>query len=333
MRILILGGTRFVGRHLVEAALARGHNLTLFNRGQQNPELFPHIEKLHGDRDGDLSVLKGRQWDAVIDTCGYVPRVVRLSADLLANSIQHYTFISSISVYADPLPLHSDETALQGQLADETSEDVGNNYGPLKVLCERVVEQTLPERALIIRPGIIVGPHDPTDRFTYWLRRAAQSGEVLVPGPSDRLVQFIDGRDLAEWIVRLVEAHQLGIYHATGPRESLSMQRLLDECNLVSGGAAHFTWIDEQFLLNADVQPWSTEMPLWAPASQATVYTANCGKALAVGLRYRALADTIRDTLQWAATRTIDIERRAGLSPDKEHQLLQAWHAQLHNHR
>ncbi len=218
MRILILGGTVFVGRHLVEAALARGHEVTLFNRGQHGPDLYPGVEKLRGDRDGGLDALRGRRWDAAIDTCGYVPRIVRASATLLANAVDHYTFISSVSVYPEAHTRHLDEDSPVGALDDESVEDVTpETYGPLKALCEQAAEGAMSGRALTIRPGLIVGPHDPTDRFTYWPRRVAQGGEVLAPGRPERPVQIIDARDLAAWTLQLVASGARGVYNATGP--------------------------------------------------------------------------------------------------------------------
>src|SRR5262245_38592594 len=193
MKLLILGGTVFLGRYLVETALAHGHEVTLFNRGQHNPDLYPDVEKLHGDRDGGLDILRGRRWDAVIDTCGYVPRVVRASAELLAGAVDHYTFISSISAYPSFKAIGNDERPPVGTLADPTVEEVtGESYGPLKALCEQAVEQALPGRTLNIRPGLIVGPYDPSDRFTYWPHRVAQGGEVLAPGRPERHVQVVD---------------------------------------------------------------------------------------------------------------------------------------------
>jgi nucleoside-diphosphate-sugar epimerase len=206
MRLLILGGTAFLGRALVDDALGRGHELTLFNRGKTNPELYPEVERLQGDRDGDLTVLQGKTWDAVIDTSGYVPRVVGQSAELLADAVGHYTFISSISAYADFSQPGADENAAVGKLEDESVEEIdGDTYGPLKVLCEEVVEKRLPGRTLIIRPGLIIGPHDPTDRFTYWPCRVERGGEVLAPGKPEKSVQFIDARDLAAWNLDMVE--------------------------------------------------------------------------------------------------------------------------------
>ena len=206
MNLLVLGGTVFLGRHLVEAALAREHDVTLFNRGINNPDLFPEVERLRGDRDGDLSALEGRRWDAVIDTCGYVPSHVRDSAQLLAGAVDHYTFTSTIGVYADFEKAGIDETAPVSTVADDNLEDLtAESYGPLKAVCERTVEECLPGRTLVVRAGLLVGPNDPLDRFTYWVRRVAQGGEVLAPGRADRQVQIVDARDLSEWIVRMVE--------------------------------------------------------------------------------------------------------------------------------
>ncbi|HZO86929.1 MAG TPA: NAD-dependent epimerase/dehydratase family protein [Chthonomonadaceae bacterium] len=325
MNLLILGGTVFVGRHLVEAALARGHTVTLFNRSQHNPELFPEVEKLRGDRDGDLGALQGRHWDAVLDTCGYVPRIVRASAELLADAVPHYTFISSISVYKDLSIPGMDENAPVGTLEDETTEEItAETYGPLKVLCEQAAEEAMPGRVLTIRPGLIVGPHDPTDRFTYWPHRVAQGGEVLAPGRPEQTVQFIDARDLAEWNIRLIEAGQTGVYNATGPDYPLTMGRLLDECKAVGGSDARFTWASQEFLQQEGVQPW-TELPLWVPEEpdMAGFNAVNCDKAIAAGLTFRPLSDTIRDTLAWDATRPADREWRAGLKPERERELLE----------
>jgi 2'-hydroxyisoflavone reductase len=329
MKLLILGGTVFLGRHLVEAAQARGHEITLFNRGQHNAALFPDVEKLRGDRSGDLSALQGRRWDAVIDTCGFVPRLVRASAELLADAIDHYTFVSSISVYADVSVIGIDESAPVGTLPDETIEEVTDEtYGPLKALCEQAAEQAMPGRVLVVRPGLIVGPHDPTDRFTYWPHRVAQGGEVLAPGQPDRAVQFIDARDLAAWILRMVEARQTGVYNATGPDYLLTMAQVLEECQRQSGSDARFVWLDEQRLLDAGAGPW-IELPLWIPETDEHRGFAaiNCQKAFAVGLAFRPLAETVRDTLAWDATRPPDAERRAGLKPGREAHFLKVCRA------
>ncbi len=326
MHLLIIGGTRFVGRHLVEAALARGHSITLFNRGRSNPDLFPQVEQLRGDRDGDLSALKDRQWDAVIDTCGYVPRIVRKSAEVLANAIDHYTFISSISVYAEDGPIGMSEDGPVARLSDETIETITDQtYGPLKVLCEKAVQQRFVDRALIVRPGLIVGPHDPTDRFTYWPHRIARGGEVLAPGDPHQPVQFIDVRDLGEWIVRMMESRQGGIFNATGPDDTLPMKQLLEACMRVTNSSAHLTWVDEKFLLDASVAAWS-DLPVWVTAQELRFATIDCSRAIAHGLTFRSLATTIRDTLAWEVTRPGDHAWGAGLNREREAQLLRAWH-------
>src|SRR4051794_14737210 len=204
MKLLILGGTIFLGRYLAKAALERGHDLTLFNRSQHNSELYPDVEQLRGDRDGGLDVLRGRRWDAVVDTSGYLPHLVRASAELLADAVEHYTFISSISVYPHFRSLGQDESAPVGTLDDPSVEEItGESYGPLKTLCEQAVEQALPGRTLVVRPGLIVGPHDPSDRFTYWVHRVAQGGELLAPESPNWHTQIIDVRDLADWTLHM----------------------------------------------------------------------------------------------------------------------------------
>jgi 2'-hydroxyisoflavone reductase len=329
MRILILGGTVFVGRHLTEAALAAGHEVTLFNRGQHNPDLYAQVEKLRGNRDGDLEALRGGRWDAVIDPSGYVPRIVRASAELLADAVEHYTFISSLSVYADTTQPGIDETAPVAVMPAglENTEDItGESYGPLKVLAERAVEETLPGRTLVVRPGLIVGPHDPSNRFTYWPVRVAQGGEVLAPDQPSHPVQFIDVRDLAEWIIRLVEGKATGTLNATGPADPLTLGSLLDTCKAITGSGAQFTWVPEAFLLEHKVAPY-TEMPLWVPSEEAGFGRFNVARAIAAGLTYRRLGDTVRDTLAWDRSLPADAERRHGLKPEREAELLAAWHA------
>jgi 2'-hydroxyisoflavone reductase len=338
MKLLILGGTLFLGRYLVEAALARNHEVTLFNRGQHSPELFPNVEKLRGDRDGGLDALRGRRWDAVVDTSGYVPRLVRASAELLADAVEHYTFISSISVYPHFRSVGLDESAPVGTLEDPATEEItGESYGPLKALCEQAVEQALPGRALIVRPGLIVGPHDYSDRFTYCVRRVAQGGKVLAPAHPDWHTQIIDVRDLAEWTLSMAERQQAGVYNATGPEYDLTFGRLLEICRAVTGGDARFTWVSEAFLLEQQVAPWS-ELPLWIPLSDPDMLgfsDVSCAKAIAAGLIFRDLAATVRDTLAWDATRAATAEPparalqpRAGLAPEREQELLRAWHSQ-----
>lgn len=329
MKLLVLGGTVFLGRHMVEAAIAAGHEVTLFTRGQSNPDLFPDVEKLRGNRDGQLEALRGRQWDAVIDTSGFVPRVVRMSATLLAPQTDLYIFISSISAYADPTLVNQAEEAPLARLTEEAadSEDVQTYYGELKALCEVEVQQALPGRACIIRPGLIVGPDDKTDRFTYWPARVARGGEVLAPGRRDRPVQLIDVRDLAAWTLRMAEQKRTGVFNATGPGELLTMEGVLQGCRSAIGSDATFTWIPDAFLAERDAQPWM-EVPLWIPDDGPSgLMQVKIDKALRTGLTFRPLATTVLDTLAWDRQRPADVQRRAGLAIEKEQQLLAAWHA------
>lgn len=327
MRLLILGGTVFLGRHLVEAAQARGHEVTLFNRGEHNPDLFPELEKLRGDRKSDLSALEGRHWDAAIDPSGYVPRVVRASAELLANAVDHYTFISSLSVYADNHLHGVDENGRVATIEDETAEEItGESYGALKALSEQAAEAAMPGRVLNLRPGLIVGRYDPTDRFTYWPYRVSLGGETLAPERPDYTVQVIDARDLAEWNIRMVETGKTGVYNATGPDYQLNLGGLLDTAKAVSSSDAFFTWVSPDFLAEHKVEPWS-EMPLWIPGEEyAGFHTISVQKAIDDGLTFRPLTDTIADTLAWLATRPDDYQWKAGISREREAELLGAWH-------
>ena len=344
MKLLIIGGTRFVGRHLVTSALARNHEITLFNRGTQSSADSLDVETIYGDRNHDLSKLQGRRWDVVVDTCGYLPRTVKASAEALVNSIDRYVFISSQSVYADLSTSGVDETAPLATVTSEQLEEAnaidssrpsgmtyGKMYGGLKVLCEQVAEETLPNRVLTIRPGLIVGPDDYTDRFTYWVVRVARGGEVLAPGRPERFVQFIDVRDLTEWIVRMIEQGGTGIYNANGSANALTMGDVLDECKSVTASDAAFTWVSEEFLLAEKVASW-TEMPLWLPEEAAPdlrgfMYI-NSDKAVRSGLTYRSLSDTIRDTRNWWEANKQNDELKAGINPDKEQMLLSRWHTQ-----
>ncbi len=324
MKILILGGTKFLGRHLVDAALADGHNVTLFNRGKTNPGLFPGVEQLHGDRDGNLDALAKGAWDVVIDTSGYVPRVVRASAELLRARTKKYVFISSISVYADFDVEDIDENYPVGQVDDPTTEDVQAFYGPLKALCEQAVQDVYGDQALIIRPGLIVGPNDPTDRFTYWVRRFGQGGDVLVPGRPQRLQQFIDVRDLAEWTVRAAVSPLTGVFNATGPAERFTMGELVQEIQATVPGAGHPVWVDEEFLAQHEVVEWS-EMPLWIAESHGWLgfEAANIDRAKQAGLTFRPVADTVRDTWAWDKDRAGAMV--AGMDGKREADLLKEW--------
>ena len=331
MRILILGGTRYLGRHLVEAALAAGHDLTLFNRGQSGPGLFPDVEQLRGDRDGDLAALEGRRWDAVVDTSGYVPRIVRASTQLLADMTDHYTFISSISVYRDFAESGIDETYPVAILEDETVEEVsGETYGALKALCEQEVQRALPGRTLILRPGLIVGPHEPTDRFTYWPHRVAQGGEVLAPNGPDLATQVIDARDLAKWNLRLIEsqdAPRAGVYNATGPAAPLGLGQVLDACQMASGSDTTITWVSEDFLLKQDVKYWQ-DLPAVVPEGDpklAGMRRVDVSKAVMAGLTFRPIAQTVQDTLAWDHARPPNVPLKAGLTREREAALLALW--------
>lgn len=336
MKILILGGTKFLGRHLVDAAVARQHEVILFNRGQTNPNLFPELETLFGDRDGNLEALKGRRWDAVIDTSGRVPRIVKASAALLADAVEHYSFLSSVSVYADRSVRGLDEDAPVAQLSDENSEDVAAEYAALKARCELEVTAAMSGRALNVRAGLLVGPYDDTGRFTYWPRRVARGGEVLAPGHPDRQVQFIHARDLADWIVRMAEERRAGTLNATGPARPLTMAQFLEACREVTGSDARFNWVDEDFLLERNVVAF-TELPLWLRKVSEGMLAVNIERALAAGLTFRPLAATIRETLAWHESLSADadeyssrlykVEDKAGLSPEREASLLAEWRA------
>jgi 2'-hydroxyisoflavone reductase len=324
MRLLILGGTVFLGRHVAEQALERGHELTLFNRGRTNAGLFPDAEHLRGDRDGGLAPLEGREFDAVIDTSGYVPRVVRQSAELLSGS-GRYTFISSVSVYDGNGVASSDPDGPVGAIEDETLEEItGESYGPLKALCEQQVERVFGERALVIRPGLIVGPDDPTDRFTYWPVRIADGGAVLAPGDPDVHTQVIDVRDLAAWTLDMTERGMSGRWNAVGPAQPLAMGVLLDRCKAVAGSDASIVWADNALLLDRGFEPW-TDLPLWLGGDPDLEWMdrVDPSPAVAAGLRHRAIDETIADTLAWHRANR-DAPGRAGfrMSREREARLL-----------
>jgi 2'-hydroxyisoflavone reductase len=343
MNLLILGGTIFLGRHVAEAAVARGHRVTLFHRGEHPAEARPGVEVLRGDRDGDLAALRGRTWDAAVDTSAYFPDWVEASAGLLAPSVGTYCFVSSVSVYSDFSREGMTEQSAVSRLSPEQLDQarqiraqgpvraaaLGELYGGLKVLCEDAAERACPGRTLVVRPGLIVGPYDYSNRFTYWVRRVADGGEVLAPGEPRRQVQFVDVRDLAEWMVRLLEDGRTGKLQVTGPAGRLGMGDLLEECRQAVGSGATFTWVPDAFLKQAGVGAW-IEMPLWMEPDPADAgfMSLDCGRALARGLRFRPLADTVRDTLAWDRALPEGTERRAGLSREREAGLLAAWKAQ-----
>lgn len=331
-----------MGRHIAAAALARNHEVTLFNRGKHSSRAPANVETIHGDRNSDLAKLQGRRWDALVDTCGYLPRAVRASAEILSPSVEVYVFISSLSVYADVSRLGIDESAPVAALTSEqlakanqidasgqaSAVTYGAMYGGLKALCEQAAEEVLPGRVLVIRPGLIVGPDDYTDRFTYWVDRVARGGEVLAPGRPDRRLQLIDVRDLSEWIVRMIESKRTGVYNASSPPDSLTMGRVLEGCKTVSMSDASLTWVSDDFLLREKVAAWS-EMPLWLPEETPHLkgfMFINCHKAVSSGLSFRPLNDTIQDTLTWREASCLNEELKAGLDSDKEQGLLRKWH-------
>jgi 2'-hydroxyisoflavone reductase len=344
LRLLVLGGTGLIGPPLVRYAIARGHQVTLFNRGRTNTHLFPDLEKLRGDRSNDLGsieaeVARGRSWDVVIDNTASIPRWVEGSARLLADAAGYYLFTSSISAYADHSRPGMDESAELGtidlkQVAEvrSTADITGENFGPLKALCESSAQHWFPDRCIVVRPGLIVGPGDSSDRFTYWPVRTHRGGEVLAPGNPTDPVQFIDSRDLGEWYVRLAEKGAVGTYNATGPASRLSIAEMLYGIRAITSSEISFTWVDAEFLARNSVEPWS-EMTVWMPPvdEYAGFALVSVDRARAAGLEYRPLADTARDTLDWWSS--LDDERRAapraGLDSDKERDVLRAWHASI----
>jgi nucleoside-diphosphate-sugar epimerase len=323
VRLLILGGTRFVGRHIAQAGLERGWDVTLFNRGLHDAGAFPDAEHRIGDRDGGLQALDEGTWDVVIDTCGYVPRIVRASAELLGPRIGLYVYISSASVYADKSQPGLTEDAPLVELENPASEDVEAHYDGLKAACEQAVLESLNGRAAIVRPGLIVGPHDPTNRFTYWVTRMAGGGEVLAPEPAAQPVQVIDARDLADWALRLAAAGAAGTYNAVG--DVRAMGEVLSTIAAATGGGARLRWIEERRLLAAGLEPWR-DVPLWLapgtdPSYRGFLAMSN-GRAKAAGLQLRPLAETVRDTLDWARREPAPADPPAGLDPDVERRLL-----------
>ncbi|HYW29643.1 MAG TPA: NAD-dependent epimerase/dehydratase family protein [Gaiellales bacterium] len=326
MKLLVIGGTAFLGRHISEQALARGVELTLFHRGQTNPGLFPEAEHVLGDRDGGLEPLRGRRFDAVIDTSGYVPRVVRESAQLLEPSVGHYTFISTVSVYDGNGGAGTEVDGPVGTIADESVEEITEeSYGPLKALCERAVEETYgPDRSLVIRPGLIVGPDDPTDRFTYWPARVAEGGRVLAPGSPSTETQIIDVRDLAGWTLDATERRLTGRFNAVGPERPLTFGHLLDRCVAVSGSDAEIVWVPSAELIARGVEIW-TDLPLWLGEDPELAWMDRVDRApaMAAGLTYRPLDDTIAETLAWHRA-TTGLPSRAGfrMTPERESELL-----------
>lgn len=319
MRILVLGGTQFVGRGIAEKALAAGHELTLFHRGRTNRDLFPEVEHLLGDRDGGLSALAGRRWDACVDTCGYVPRVVAQSADALWEAIDRYVFVSSISVYAsftEP-PV---ESARAAEIEDPTTEVItGETYGALKALCEQVVERAYGDRATLIRPGFVAGTHDPTGRLTYWAHRGARGGEALVPASLAERFQAVDARDLGAFVVRAVEDGLHGPFNVTAPMPPGSVADVLHAGEAAAVSDLSVTVVDDDFLVEQEVD--MRELPLWLqPAEYPHLMNADVSRAFAAGFAPRPLVETAVAALE------AELVEGVGLAPEREASLLAAWH-------
>jgi len=340
LRILILGGTGFIGPYEVRYALSRGHKVTTFNRGKTHPgELPKEVEQLIGDRNGQLDALRDRQRDVVIDNPTTLPAWVRDAAQILKGNVERYVFISTISVYADT-GQGVDETATLAKYDGldpykETIEAVKasgyKTYGPLKALSEKEAEKWFPGKTLIIRPGLIIGPGDQSDRFTYWPVRINRGGEVLAPGKPSDPVQFIDARDLAEWTIRMAENSETGIYNATGPAKPLEIGHMLDEIKNALHSNATFTWLPADFLKQQKVEAWS-DMPVWA-GDELGLSRTKIERALAKGLTFRPLAETARDTLAWFKSLPQDRQSKlhAGLTPEREAEVLAAWKKERHS--
>jgi 2'-hydroxyisoflavone reductase len=338
--MLILGGTGFLGPAVVEEALGRGHTMTLFNRGKTNPQLFPDLEKLRGDREQGIEALEaavadGRRWDVVIDTSAYLPGHVAASAGLMAELARQYVLLSTVGVYADH-SVPADESSAVAKVDDEwvagitTIRDSLANYGAMKARCEQAAEAAMPGRVTVIRPGLIVGPMDRSDRFTYWAVRVARGGEVLAPGDGSDPVQLVDVRDLAAFLMDCIEGRVTGTFNAISPKGRWNMIEMLAAIKGAFSGEARFTWVDADFLEQHEVESW-TDLPVWVPAEgeYAAFHLVSTERAVAAGLTFRSLADTARDTVAWcreAKGADYDFDRGTGLTRERESQLLQSWH-------
>lgn len=327
MRLLIIGGSRFSGYFATLEALRRGHEVTVFNRGNVDNPDFAEVEQIHGDRNtDDLQQLRGRTFDAVLDMVAFVPRHVQRTADLLRGRVGQYLFVSSISAYAEPYSVGMDENSLLGALEDASIEEVtGETYGPLKALCEQVAEENFPYHTTIVRPGLIVGPRDPTNRFDYWVDRVAAGGEVLAPVGPDYLMQAIDARDLGAWFIHLLETRTVGTFNAISA--PYSFETFFDTIRTVSGSDAVITYVPEDFLITQSVEYWS-DLPFWLPSGDAPFLQASNVRAISAGLRISPLELTITDTLAWINENREAYEaRRTALTPEREADILAAWHA------
>lgn len=332
LRLLVLGGTDFLGRHVTDAALARGFTVTLFNRGRTNPDLFPKAEKLRGDRAGRLEALRGRSWDTVVDTSGYLPDQVAGSGGLLRGRVGHYTFVSTISVYADVTRPGTDETSpVHAPAAADVRLVTGETYGPLKVACERAAEEAMPGQVLTVRAGLLVGPHDNVPRLRYWLRRAARGGRMLAPGGPERPVQIIDARDVAEWVLLMAERGGTGVFNVTGAPGRLDFGELLASCGAATGTGIEPVWADDAVLQEEGVPPWDG-LPYWVPAPAIGMMQVAVERARSSGLSFRSIEATARDTWTWLRElppeepplrRTLDgLEITCGVSAETEERIL-----------
>ena len=334
LRILILGGTGFLGPHTVDYAVARGHEVTLFNRGRTNKNLFPELETIIGNRDPDvdqgLSGLEGREWDAVIDNSGFVPRMTGASSNLLSDRVEHYVFVSTICQYDGWLEGENfrTEAVPRATLEDPTTEDVRTHYCALKAYAEMAVEEAMPGRVTQIRPGLIVGPRDATDRFTYWPVRAGRGGEMLAPGKPADMTQYIDVRDLSRFMVQCAEQKLAAPFNVV--REAMPMGAFLDACVRETGSRAELTWVAADFLAENDLQSWR-DLQMWADSAspRAGSLTWSPQSALEAGLTIRPVEETIRDTIAWFETLPAERQQdlKSGISAEKESAVLRAWHA------
>jgi 2'-hydroxyisoflavone reductase len=323
LRILSIGGTRFFGRALVEEAARRGHEVTVFHRGESEPDGFPAVEHVHADRNASIEVLRGRSWDAVVDTCAFVPRGVREVAETIGNGVGHYTFVSSLSVHDDDLPVGATEDAATfGPPFPDTEDVTEETYGPLKVACEVEGAARFAGRLLVIRPGYIVGPNDPTDRFTYWVRRAAAGGEMLAGGPPDAAIQGIDARDLGAFVLDRVEASDVDTYGVVGPGKPATWGETFGAARDAGRADTTIEWADGDWVraLGPDHETW---FPMWHPQLPA-FHTYDASKATAAGLRPRPFDETIADTLAWDRARGFP-SLKAGMTAAKERELLDVW--------
>jgi 2'-hydroxyisoflavone reductase len=337
LRILILGGTGFIGPEQVKYAVARGHKVTLFNRGKTNPALFPNVEKLQGDRNapGGVDVLKGRKWDIVIDNPTGKPQWIVDAAKVLKGNVGQFQYVSSTGVYANSDKVRPDENSPLLELAPISGPEAdAAGYGSRKARCEQLVQEAFPGKATIVRPGLIVGPGDLSDRFTYWPWRIEKGGEILAPGNFDDPVQWIDVRDLTQWMVRLAENGTMGVFNAVGPSTPTGIGGMLYGIKGSYANDARFTWVPQPFLAEHKVRSWA-EMPVWAHEGASTLAycTSKIDRAIAAGLTFRPLADTVHEGMAWYHSRPADQQAklRAGITLEREREVLAAWHSKRGN--